>query len=245
MRSLSALRFAVAAVALSGCASVNHLNDPARSHMFTDVANILKPREIPYETQEKGGLAVSYSLSFFGGNDFSGYRLTLIFRSKREYPTYLKPKLQLRDATGFVIEPYTYSAFTAYAAAMAGTSVPAMPTSAAEQYYQSGTITSMTGDRYSYSGYTSSAPSGGFGGGFADGLAQGAVIAAANNRRDGLNMLLWANQYWLKDGYGLLSGTAVSGALFFPANSVGKLPLSLSIDAGDEHFEFKTIAAMK
>lgn len=247
MMSLTSVRFVIVAAALSGCASapINHLNDPARSHMFTDVANILKPREIPYETQEKGGLAVNYSLSFFGGEDFSGYRLTLIFRSNREYPSYIEPRVHLRDAAGFIIQPATYSAFVAYAAAMAGTNVPPMPTASGERYYHSGTITSTTGSQLRYSGYTSSVPSGGFAGGFADGLTQGAAIAAANNRRNGINMLLWANQYWLKEAYGLLSGTAVSGALFFPANSVGKLPLSLSIDAGDEHFEFKTIAATK
>ncbi len=241
MPPLYTLCLVVAAVALSGCASVNPLNDPTRSRIAADVANVEGPRDILYESQEKGGLEVSYSLSFYGKEELPGYRLNLIFRNKGDLLTTVEPRVYLRDASGFVIEPSTYSAYAAYASALAGTPVPSLPTVAAGNYYHSGTVTSTSGDRYSYSGYTSSVPSGGF----LQGYAQGAAIRAANASRDGLTMLRWANQYWLKDGYFLLGGAAASGALYFPANAIGKLPLSLTVSVGSDRFDFKTISAAK
>ena len=68
------------ALAVSGCGSAPliHLNDPTRSSPALDVANLLPPRNIPYETIERAGLSIGYNLFFAKGANLSGYRLTIV-----------------------------------------------------------------------------------------------------------------------------------------------------------------------
>jgi hypothetical protein len=55
-------------------------------------------------------------------------------------------------------------------------------------------------------------------------------------------MLSWVDSYWLAKSYDIPSGTATSGALFYPIPDVGKLPLRLIVDVNGEKFEFLTNA---
>lgn len=216
----------------SGCSTTQptqHLNDPLRSHTSLDVASISSPEEIPYETKEGNILSVSYNLSFDEGDEFSGYRLTLVFQNLSASPIVIKPGILLQDASGFLIQSYTYEAFINEAAILAGTNVP---------------IRSNTSGVYKPP--TSGGAAGSFAQGLADGWARGSAQAAANqaqsDRDEGKLMLRWANSYWLKSSYELPPGASISGALYFPANRLGKLPLHLIIETGIERFDFSTIS---
>lgn len=245
-------------VSLAGCGTLHHLNDPGRSRQGLDVANLLPPRDIPYETVEKNGIAISHNLFFAKSDSFSGYRLTLIFRNTGTAPRIVKPRISMRDSNGFIVLPYDYDAFVAEAASLAGTEVPPIPPEPQPTlHFHSGTISSSyTGNTYahsgatsysgtsSYSGTTVSVPAGGFASGFARGLAQGAAIRAMRDRAEGRLLVRWANAFWLRGAYELPAGAAASGALFFPASQIGQLPLRLVVEAGSEQFEFTTIAKL-
>lgn len=226
-----------------GTSPVVQLNEPTRSSTALDVANLLPPRNIPYETVEKGGISLGYNLFFAKGGNLSGYRLTLVIRNNTSARRLLEPAVSLQDAGGFLVPPYAYQAFVTEAALLAGTAVPAIPVQAQSNYYNTGTIrNTTTGNTYAYSGTTTVAPAGGFAGGFAQGMAQGAAIRARNDREEGHKMLRWANAFWLKSAYDLPPGTAASGSLFFPASNLGQLPLRLTIETGGEKFQFVTAA---
>lgn len=242
---------------LAGCAvsPVVQLNDPARSKAAPDVANLLPARDIPYESLERSGAAVSYNLFFAKSSAISAYRLTLVMRNTSSSVKVFEPKVRLQDGSGLVIPPYTYQAFVAEAAILAGTPIPPAPAAYSNFYdygtrqEHSGTIRDLgTGRSYSYTGTTTS-PSGGFGAGFAQGMAaadaaiaQGAAAQAAADRDQGRLMLRWANAYWLRAKYEVPPGGAVSGGLFFPAAGLGVLPLKLLVEIDGEKFEFVTTA---
>ena len=236
--SLAALTLLVSACATS---PVMQLNEPARSAPALDVANLLPPRNIPYETLEKGGVSLGYNLFFSKGGNLSGYRLTLVIRNNTAARKVIEPVVSLQDAGGFQVPPYSYQAFVTEAASLAGTAVPATPVQAQSNYYNSGTIRSTTtGNTYTYSGTTTTAPAGGFANGFARGMAQGAAMQAGQDREEGRLMLRWANAFWLKSGYDLPPGAAASGALFFPAANLGQVPLRLTVEIDGQKFEFVT-----
>lgn len=244
-RLMSTTGATLLALLLSACGTspMVQLNEPARSASALDVANLLPPRNIPYETVEQGGISLGYNLFFAKGGSLSGYRLTLIVRNNTSGRRVLEPVVSLQDAAGFLITPYTYQAFVTEAAILAGTAIPAAPAPTQSSYYNTGTIrNTSTGNTYAYSGTTSTAPAGGFLGGLAQGLAQGAANRAGNDREEGRMMLRWANSFWLKSAYELPPGTATSGALFFPATNLGQLPLRLTIEIGGEKFQFVTAA---
>lgn len=229
------------AISLSGCASVAHLNDPARSANALDVATLLGPREIPYESQERNGLRISYSLMFARLGQ-AGYRLTLVFRNVGNDEKQVAPIVALQDASGLLISPSSYDGMMAIGAALAGTPIPSSQgSSEPTRYYNSGTMrdwaSGRTGD---YSGYTSTAPSGGFAGGFARGVARAEAMGAASDREEGRLVMQWTSAFWLRSDYRLPPGSAASGALFFPSPKLGPLPLKLTVDAGGSRFEFLT-----
>lgn len=251
MRSSTLILAVMLPAALAGCAtgSLLHLNEPARSQPSIDVANLLSPREIPYETQEQSGIAVSYNLFFVKQGNFSGYRLTLIFRNNTDRTEVFVPAVVLRDASGLLLYPDTYADFMSLAAALAGTAVPPFPVAQSDSYYHQGTIISPSGRAYTYSGTTTSAPSGGFAGGLASGLSQGiamgAAARAARDREEGRLMLKWGSSYWLKEQYTVPPKSAVAGALFFSSPALGNLPLSVFVAVDQGLFEFKTVASAR
>lgn len=234
--------FLIAAAALVvGCAAPQHLNDSNRSVLATDTANLLAPRQIPFETKVVGDLEVSYNLFFSKGNNLSGYRLTLILRNRGAYPVSLTPMISLQDAAGFVIPPYEFNAFMSEAAALAGTVAPPIPVVQQSTYYSSGTIrNTSTGTTYNYSGTTRQSTGGGFASGFAQGVAQGAAVRAANDREEGLKMMRWANAFWLKSNYIIQPGAAVTGAIFLPSPQLGAQPLKLTVGFAGHSVEFLT-----
>lgn len=241
-RSIALITATLLLIITAGCAPLTHLNDPARSQPARDVANLLAAREIPYETQERGGIAVSYNIMHAASQAFTGYRLTLIFRNTGSAAQVITPQIRLQDATGLIVPPSSYEAVMTQAAVLAGTPVtPYVAATPSTAYYHTGTIRSMTtGSTLHYSGQTTSMPSGGFAGGMASGIAQGAALSGARARQEGQTLLRWANSYYLKSRYQVPPQSAVAGALLFPAAHVGPLPLKLTIEAGGEKFEFLT-----
>lgn len=216
-KDIPTIRIAIScatALVLGACGTLQHLNNPTRSLPALDVANLSSLRDIPYETVEKGGISVSYNLFFAKSNNVSGYRLTLIFRNNTGLPQALKPVISLQDAGGFLIAPYTHESFVAEATSLAGTAVPPAPVLARN----------TLGDA------------------FAQGVAQGEARRAANDKEEGRLMLRWANSFWLKNTYELPPNTAASGTLFFPAATVGRLPLRLAVEIGGQKFEFVTVS---
>lgn len=230
----------IAVAFTAGCATpLVQLNDSTRSSPARDVASVLSPHDIPYETIEKDGIAVSYNLSFSGGDHFSGYRLTLVFRNNSDVAQVVHPVVTLQESHGLLVRPYAYNTFVAEAAALAGTVVPPVPQNESANYYSTGTIRdTTTGNSYTYSGTTTSRPAGGFAAGFAQGSALGASIRAAKAKEEGRTMLRWADAYWLRDNYQLPPDSAASGVLFFPAASVGQMPLRLRVALAGRTYTF-------
>lgn len=109
---------------VSGVSYFAHLNEPSRAVWANDVANLLPPRDIPYETQEQNGISVSYNLFYVVEGPGSYYRLTLVFRNNTESRQILTPIVSLKDASGQVLNPFQYDAFILYATTMAQTQVP-------------------------------------------------------------------------------------------------------------------------
>lgn len=243
--SLTSILASILVIFAPGCAQISHLNDPARSKESLDTANLLAPRDIPYETQERNGMAVSYNLLFVPRGNFSGYRLTLIFRNTTKENRVAWPRITLQDADGLIVEPSSYEAVMTHAATLAGTPVtPYIVGNQNMNYYHTGTIrNAMTGSTYQYSGRTTSTPAAGFASGFASGMAQGAAISAAQDREEGRLMLRWGSAFYLRSQYQLPPNSAVSGALLFPASSLGVLPLKLTVDTGVDQFVFTTTSS--
>lgn len=69
---------------------------------------------------------------------------------------------------------------------------------------------------------------------------QGRNMRKERERANDDVMLSWIDSYWLASSYDIPSGTAASGALFYPIPDVGKLPLRLVLDVNGEKFEFLT-----
>jgi hypothetical protein len=126
---------------LQGCASsVVHLNEPSRSLIAPDLANLLKTRDIPYEIKEIDGVEIGYSLTHYDSDNFPGYRLTLVFRNKTQQAKTITPGISLVDKSKIQIPAYSYETVVGTAAVLAGTQVPPMPIEQRNSYYSTGTI---------------------------------------------------------------------------------------------------------
>ena len=189
---------------LSGCSGFRHLNDPAKSQVQTDPLSS-SGRSAPYHTIVRDGFSVSYNMSAVSGR-IPMMRLSLIIRNLKSETQEVRPQITVRNAAGFVLQPYSHEAFMAMAASMAGTSIPAIPSQdTAQTYYSSGTVTNTyTGSTYTYSGTTATAPN--FGASFAQGFNQGLAMGAIAQRNAGYDMMNWGSSYWLKSQYLLPAG---------------------------------------
>ena len=239
------ISIAVLAFIGCGCATapglIVHLNDPVRSQLKRDVVNLFASRNVLYETLERGGISVGYNLFFAKNANVSGYRLTLIFKNNTASEQPLKPVVSLRDGAGVLIRPYSYRAFAAKAATLAGTVVPPEPFSCeCINHYTAGTIgDAAVGGTDSYPTTPTDTPQADF----IKGMPHDAVSGAMNDR-EGILMLLWANSFWLKEAYNLPAGAESWGALFFPATDLGEFPLHLTVKVGGQEFEFDTVATI-
>lgn len=242
MKKLLLLTAVLSVTFLSGCAGVRQLNDPVLSKNELDVANLLRPREIPYETKTIDGVSVSYNLFYAPRGNMRGYRATLIFRNNTDKTITIEPKLFLKEANGFIIQPSSYNGFVQLSSALAGTAIPNTQSASGNSYYSNGTITSNTGERYAYTG-TTTQNSGGFAGGLSSGIANGLAQAAVANQREGQMMLRWATSFWLKDSYTLPPKSAASGAIIYPASDIGQLPMQFNVSVAGKEYKFLTTSS--
>jgi hypothetical protein len=88
----------------TGSARDYQLNRSENSKSIRDIAPINgNSRELPYETLEKNGLAVSYNLlAGYLGNTY-GYQVRLIFRNTNQKSVIVYPKVFLYDGDGFAL----------------------------------------------------------------------------------------------------------------------------------------------
>lgn len=226
---------------ISGCAMTpQSLNDPARSKSDIDVANVGPARQIPYETQAKSGIAVSYNLMYVTAVGIAGYRLTLVLRNESGVSVTFEPRVVLADGAGIMIQPSSYASFVQASALLAKTPTNRKPLSSPPTVVQSsGTITNLTNplQTYQYTGTTTTGGGAGKYGAIADALSQS---LDSGMQEEGLLRLRWAESYWLRGTYSVEPGLAVVGALYFPAASPGPLPLKLVVKVGGQQFEFAT-----
>jgi hypothetical protein len=240
----------ILSVVLAGCAAPparQDLTEPTRSISMPDVANLLAPRDIPFELHEKAEVSVAYNLMFMEGGAAQGLRLTLFLRNTSTEVKTFTPIVSLSDRIGLMIPATTYDGFVRDAAMLAGTPVPPGPALKPSQpmaYSTSGTIRSTTtGETYQYDSKTVGSTRTPFSDGvdaYARGLAIRRVREAGDARDTGRQMLRWADAFWLRQSYTVEPGKAVSGALHFPAVSPGQLPLVLSVEVGGQKFTFNT-----
>jgi hypothetical protein len=78
------------------------LNIPENTRLMRDVAPVDGDRELPYETIENKGIAVSCNLLSGYLGDIYGYFLRVIFRNNGAKDLVVTPKVELFDADGFV-----------------------------------------------------------------------------------------------------------------------------------------------
>ncbi|MBI5255404.1 MAG: hypothetical protein HY855_02815 [Burkholderiales bacterium] len=151
------------------------------------------------------------------------------------------PRVSLIDANGRMLNPTEFEPFMATASTLAGTPPPAIPAFGPDYYRTTGTVTSaQTGNVYRYSGTTT--PAGGFASGFSQGYAMGNAMNAARDREEGRSHTLWAGGNWLRSSYTIPPGATALGVLFFPAPSVGAVPITVNVNAAGQTFSFKTAA---
>lgn len=225
---------------VAGCAMApKSLNDPARSALDTDVANLLRPRQILYETKTAGSVAVSYNI--FPGSEpgFTGYRFTLIIRNIDPAPLTVEPRAAMMDGGGLQIQPQSYSDFMSTAYRMAGTRVREIPQQAPPQR-TTGTITNALNpiQSYNYTADSISAASGSRAGNLAAALSQAMDEGV---RASGQLMVRWAEMYWLRREYTLDPNAAAVGALLFPSPIDRSLPIKVVVTVGDQRFDFTTV----
>ena len=220
-------------------AGPRNLNDTSRSIERTDVAPIKKADEIPFETIERNGLAVSYNLQQRDDGLGPTYRLVLIFRNDTGQPVDIEPQLTLLDGSGLIVQPFGYEAFRTQAFALAGSRARPIPASSTGSRRYEGTITNTTtGDKYSYTGKSTS--TGSFSDSFAKGYAIGAQAKTARNLDKALNLIQFADSYWLLSDYTIPNKAAVSGAVLFPGSKKPVLPMRVVVEIAREQFEFET-----
>ena len=238
---------------LAGCANTGglyQLNETTRSVSMPDIANLLAPRDIPYEIQRKGDIAVGYNMMLVEGAPFGGARLTLFFRNFGKDSTTIQPKVSVSDLNGFDVSAASYENFVLEASIMAGSPVPPMPNfqPATTTSTTTGTIrNTTTGSTYRYDANTTSrpAPATNAVASFAQGMAIREARDAADNRDAGRLMLRWANAFWLRKSYAIEPGKAIGGSLHLPGANLRQLPLRIDVDINGELFQFNTKSSVK
>ena len=245
---LMVMASAVTLASLAGCVGMSklELNDPSRALLQQDNVNSSGSKGVPYEWQEIEGLKVGFNLTHTKGDNFAGYRVSLMIRNTSGASLTVTPKVTLLDGNRIALQPQDLSSLAGMAAALARTPIPAVVLNTPpSSYYHTGTITNKSGESYRYSGYSS--PGSGGGGRYAvssgaaefsQGYAMGAAIAARKERDEGGEMLNWAATHWLRSEYVMQPDNGVIGVLFFTAPKIGALPMILTVDLGGKLFVF-------
>lgn len=195
----SLLALSLFSFALTSNARDYQLNIPENTKQVRDIAPINgNNRELPYETQEKNGVAVSFNLlSGYLGNTY-GYTLRLILRNTGSQPLAVSPKVSLFDGDGFI----------------QSSNVDGIISRATEQSREISINVQMPNQGWNRN------------------------WRKERERANDSVLLEWVNSYWLARSYEVPSGTATTGALFYPIADVGKLPLRLVVEVNGEKFEF-------
>lgn len=229
---------------LSGCATVNQLNDPATSQPGADVATTKSSDTRLFETRTSGGIALSYNITASNSSDMT---LRLVIRNMTNERQIVTPRLALSDGSGIRVPLHDYMSRIALAAAAANQPIPQTVVATAPSYYHTGTVRNIsTGAQYDYSG-TSRPAGGGFAQGFAQGQALGAAMAAAAERRDAREYMDWISAHWLKASYELEPGAAVAGIVTFPGSLKNlRLPLTVNVRLDNNRsYDFRTISSLQ
>lgn len=218
---IAAFALALITAGLAGCATtgIQQLNKPASSKYAADVAHLAAPRQIPYETQTVDGISVSCNIFYKSTGRIVGYRTTIIIRNNTGNTATFRPALVLEDAKGGVIKPYSKSAFMQLASALERTGSASASDSA---------------NPYPYS------PSTGYSGEFLHNINRAPDME--ENRTEGRAMLQWARAFWVQRSYRISPNSQASGALIYPSEKLGPLPLHFSVTLGTRKYIFHTTA---
>lgn len=255
-KSLSPWLVLIVPFLVSACESIQEkdLTDPAISNTVNNPFKIDddSPDQLQFQSEEGTLVDVSLNVSSIDVADHPYYVLSLILHNRLDTAIHITPAVHMADATGMAVRPVSYHSFAGVAHSLASSGrVASKPRSSAyspsyfsapSYYYHSGTVTSMQGNVYRYSGYS-------YSGGstlnnqmsYASNLGSGlgaaiAGIQTSMKKKEGQRLLQWAETHWIREQYELAPAGSVGAVVAFPAGP--PMPLSLTINVAGEAFKF-------
>jgi hypothetical protein len=199
----------------------DQLNDASRGVWSDDTADVLKPRQLLYETKEDGRYRVGYNLIRQSAGDVKGYFVRLTIKNLSQSPTTASAEISLVDAENTVIPATDREAFLGLAKTLTDTKIPTetlktrpAPPSGSADFLQA----------------------------YLRGQAEGAVVKANTDIATGRKMTVWADSFWLRPTLELPPLGRVSGVRVFLTEPYHPLPLTLRVKLGESLFEFTTRA---
>jgi hypothetical protein len=198
----------------------DQLNDADRGAWADDTADVLKPRQLLYETRDDGRYRVGYNLIRERDGDAKGYFVRLTIENLSSNPITASAEVALIDAEGAVIPATDRDTFRSFATTLAGAKVPAAALKA---------VARPASGETAFQAYLR-------------GQAEGAVLKAANDAATGRGMTIWADGFWLKPTLDLPPRLRISGVRAFLAEPYHPLPLTLRVKIGESEFDFTTRA---
>jgi hypothetical protein len=199
----------------------DQLNDADRAVWADDTADVLKPRQLLYETKEDGWYRVSYNLIRETDGDVKGYFVRLTIRNLADNAVVAADEITLVDAENSVIPATDRDTFLGLATSLAGTKAPTTPVRSAAR---------ASGGEEDYDKA------------YLRGQSEGRSLQAAADVLIGRRMTLWADSFWLKPTLELPPHGQISGVRVFLAEPYHPLPLTIRARVGDSAFEFTTRA---
>jgi hypothetical protein len=199
----------------------DQLNDPGRGIWAEDTADVMKPRQLLYETKEDGRYRVSYNLIREVEGEVKGYFVRVTIRNLSENAVVAADDITLVDAENSMISATDRDTFRGLAATLADTKVPATTLKTVTQ--------STSGNQDIFEAYLR-------------GQSQGAILKAAADVAMGRKMTVWADSFWLKSTLELPPHGQIGGVRVFLAEPYHPLPLTLRVNIGDSEFAFTTRA---
>jgi hypothetical protein len=198
----------------------DQLNDPGRAVWADDTADVLKPRQLLYESKDDGRFRVGYNLIRQSDGDAKGYFVRLTIRNLSADAVVVADDVSLIDAETSVISATDRDTFRGLASTLADGKVPAATLKASQAAPANEDISQA----------------------YIRGQAEGAVVKAAADTALGRKMTVWADSFWLKPTLELPPHGQVSGVRAFLAEPYHPLPLTLRVTIGASAFEFTTRA---
>ena len=199
----------------------DQLNDASRCIWADDTADVLKPRQLLYETKEDGRYRVGYNLIRQTDGDVKGYFVRMTIKNLSQNPITATVDVTLIDAEGSVIAATDRDTFRGLATTLADAKVPAATLKTSAQ--------SASGNEDIFHAYVR-------------GQSEGAILKATADVAIGRKMTVWADSFWLKPVVDLPPHDQVSGVRAFLAEPYHPLPLTMRVRIGDSEFDFTTRA---